>query len=839
VSLGKAFKNTRIFSYPLLFFLLAYLCGLLIGYQLPLSFGPVTILTSGALLLGLLGLFRGYKIWPTAIIFAAVVGVGALAITPLIHPHPPSHHLATWANNRPVTVEGFLNRPPELTTDTTRLYVQSQWVWADGKRFPVTGTLLLTIQNMEKRLVRSDRILFSARLRKPRSFANPGGFDYVRWLAFQNVCVTAFLYDDASVIRLGTVQSSSWLAAIDQFRSQVRDRIQGSVAPPSQHLLQALLLGDQKIIPEDMQEHFTYSGTAHILSISGLHIGTVAAFAFFVIRWILSRSEALLLSCNVAKISACFSLIPVFLYTLLAGASIAAQRSFIMVAAYVTALIFNRGHDAFSSLVLAAFLILTAQPSALWDISFQLSFMAVLGMIVIGPLLLSSLPPADPLLEKISSPLWIRMKRRLILSLSVSVSAILATSPLVAYHFSYVSLCSLAANLIVVPLIEMGAVPLGLLGVALTPLSSSLAGFLFFLAGVLSSLATRLAAFFAQLPFSFVFVPTPTTSEVVIFYVVLLCLILWKCRRLPLSAVILSVVLLVATIAFQQYRSQPSELQATVLDVGQGDAILLEFPKGKTMLVDGGGSFHHNFDTGENVIAPFLLRKRITQLDYLVLTHPHPDHYGGLRWLARHFSPREFWTSSATVNDPFFLELQNLIHDEAIPVRIMDASAVPLIIDGVGISVLSPLAGAVPSFARTDASINNHSLVIKLDYENISILLTGDIQAEAEQELLKNPERLRAHLLKVPHHGSSTSSSAGFLEAVRPLAAICSVGFQNRFHLPHTEVVSRYSAQGCSFFRTDRDGALMVSTDGERMVIRSERTKQEVEFPAERSGRQE
>ena len=790
--------------------------GLVAGVGWALPFEGLATLAVAAIVLALFLLVRTYRTLATGVLFVAIFLSGVLAMNHLAHPAFPSHHITYWASNQRLTVEGYLYQPAQLSADSARLHLKAQSVWANGKRYPTTGNILITVQEPTKEFLRHDRIVFSSRLRRPRNFSNPGSFDFVRWLAFKEIAVTAYIFKATDLAHVGVEKRAPWLRTVDRFRATVRRTITATVSEPSAFLLQALLLGDRKTVPDRLQDHFSRSGTAHVLAISGLHVGIVAGFCFFVFRWLLSRSTYLLLTGNVLKLAAALSLLPILAYTLIAGAGLSAQRAFIMVAVYIAALLVNRANYLYNALALAAFIILAIQPAALWDVSFQLSFMAVLGIIFVAPHLLSLFTPQDSLMEESRPLLWRTIRDRAVTFLVVSFSAMLATGPLVAYHFSYISLIGLAANIFLVPLVALGVVPVGLTAVVLLPLSSTVAETLFQLAGVLAGAAASLAGFFSELPAASFLVTTPTVLEVAFLYAFVVSILLWKFYRVSVAVFLVSLLLLVSTAIVRHYHLRPSGLQTTFLDVGQGDAAVVRFPEGTTMLIDGGGFFHHNFDTGKNIVAPFLLRNGIRCIDYLVMTHPHPDHYDGLRYIAQHFCPRVFWTNGDTVDDPFFVELQEVLAEESVPVRIMDGASAPITIGGVVLRVLHPPAqSGSPSRLSMDKGLNNRSLVIKLSYGNAALLFTGDIHASAERSLLTERERLFAPILKVPHHGSLTSSSPGFIEAVKPRIAICMAGYRNRFNLPHKDIVSRYEMRGCTFLRTDRDGAVMMKTDGE------------------------
>jgi Predicted membrane metal-binding protein len=226
-------------------------------------------------------LFKKRPALSTLSLFLGIFLVGVLSVAHYLRPDFPSHHIYRWSQNRPLTVEGFLYRPAEYLPQKTRLYVRAQWIIVDRKKYPAAGNILLTIEDDEEKFLVYDRLIFSARLRKPHNFGNPGGFDYVRWLAFQDIYVTGYVSRQQSIIRLGLPERESWLRKIDAFRSTIRELIDSSTPPSTNSFLRGLLLGEQSAIPEEIKESFVRTGTAHVLAISGLNIGIVAAFFIF------------------------------------------------------------------------------------------------------------------------------------------------------------------------------------------------------------------------------------------------------------------------------------------------------------------------------------------------------------------------------------------------------------------------------------------------------------------------------------------------------------------------------------------------------------------------------
>jgi competence protein ComEC len=253
------------------------------------------------------------------------------------------------------------------------------------------------------------------------------------------------------------------------------------------------------------------------------------------------------------------------------------------------------------------------------------------------------------------------------------------------------------------------------------------------------------------------------------------------------------------------------ELRATFLDVGQGDACVIELPGGHAAVIDGGGSFDAAFDPGEQVIAPFLWRRGIRRLDVVILSHPHPDHANGLAFLVEHFPVGEVWTNGAETAQPGTVRLLQVAARRGVPI------GAPRSIDlgGARLRPLAPLDAAGRIAVDAARSENDNSLVIQLDYRGHKLLFPGDLEAEGEAALVDAAGAgLASDVLKVPHHGSRTSSTDTLLDAVRPHVAVFSVGERNRWGFPHPTVLARYAARGVRALRTDRDGAVTVAVSG-------------------------
>jgi len=348
----------------------------------------------------------------------------------------------------------------------------------------------------------------------------------------------------------------------------------------------------------------------------------------------------------------------------------------------------------------------------------------------------------------------------------------------------------------------------------------------------------KAVAFFASFPFASLFISTPTTFEIILFYFLLLSVVHFrKLNRVGTTVVptpdhgrkvvrylfLGLCVVLILDLAFWNLRDHfQNNLTLTFIDVGHGDSILLEFPKGKKMLIDGGGLYEDRFDIGKNVIAPFLWKKKIRRIDFLVLTHPDPDHLKGLNFIASHFSIGQFWENGSRTDSESFQQLEETLLREKIESLSLNENSSPQGIHGVKISFFNPPTKR-PSHASLPAPslLNNSSLVMMIQFKNIRVLLAGDIEKETEHRMLREGYPLKADILKIPHHGSSSSSTLYFLERVKPSYAILSVGERNIGRLPHPEVLTRYQQLGVKIFRTDKDGAISVTSDGEKIALKT------------------
>jgi competence protein ComEC len=609
---------------------------------------------------------------------------------------------------------------------------------------------------------------------------------------------------------------------MEGWRDRIRDFLEKKAEPPCSSIFKALVLGEQGDIPEEVKEYFALTGTAHLLAISGDQFGIVAVLSFSLLIWILKRSEFLLLSISVRKLAAGLTIPCIVLYAFIAGGGTSVIRAAIMVVTFLLSILFNRERNLLHTLALAAFLILLFSPPSLFDVSFQLSFLAVLSILYMVPRILEGLKK-----EGLSLPSKATWKKNIwkyiTISLLVTAVAIFGTAPFVALHFNRISPIGLVTNLFIIPWVGFVIVPLSLAASILSFFLSPIATFLIYINSFITLTLLRVLAFLASFPFASLFVSTPTALEIALFYFLLFLTVHLKKQKVARYMFVGFCVVLVLDLAFWNLKGLVQKnLTITFIDVGHGDSILIEFPKGKKMLIDGGGLYEDRFDIGKNVIAPFLWNKKIRRIDYLVLTHPDPDHLKGLNFIASNFSIGQFWESSIRTNSEFYQKLEDTLLKKRVERLPLNENSSPQVINGVKISFFNPPV-RVPSHASYPAPslLNNHSLVMKIQLKNIRMLLAGDIEKEAEYRMLEKGYPLNADILKIPHHGSSSSSTELFLQKVNPTYAVLSVGERNIGRLPHLEVLKRYGQLGTKIYKTDKNGAITIITDGEKIETRT------------------
>jgi len=646
-------------------------------------------------------------------------------------------------------------------------------------------------------LLPGDRVKVSARLAERRGFSNFSAEDPDSGLEHRGIHRTAFAKSFLLVTRTAAgsgLDLRRWAASLRRrLLDKIEEHFSGSragVVSEAGAVLQAVLLGERGHLEADTLRSLQSSGLFHLIAISGAHIVVFSGLVhFLLVRARLSRRAASLL----LILLLCF-------YALLVEGRSSVLRAVLMASLYLLGKFLGMDVRPLNTLSLSAFILLILNPASLWDPGFQLTFAATLSLILYVPRILTRLP---------------KLPLRLPELLSASLAAQLGVTPILAASFNRAVFAGLFLNL--------GAVPL------MAALMTS--GYAFLVLAFIHPLPGRAGAWVVELAVgAFLFLsrlpekaawlsprlPSPAPAVLCLYVLLLLGLLLpWK-RRGQRAATLLLFLSLYALVTVHPFppRSSPG-LRLTFLDVGQGEAILVEFPGRKKMLVDGGGLPGGDFDVGESVVSPFLWRAGMKRVDYLVSTHAHYDHLAGLCAVARNFKVSEVWEAPASGKDAWRLRFRESLRP-SVPVRFLSEGDSARV-SGVLIEVLNPL----PPGAARPAGDNENSLVLRLTLGRVSLLLTADIGRDEEERLLGRGSPLASAVLKAAHHGSAASTTPGFLERVRPRLAVVSCGRGNPYGLPSPAVLERLRRAGVRVFRTDLDGAVEVATDGRAVAVRT------------------
>ncbi|MBX7100106.1 MAG: DNA internalization-related competence protein ComEC/Rec2, partial [Myxococcaceae bacterium] len=564
-------------------------------------------------------------------------------------------------------------------------------------------------------------------------------------------------------------------------------------------LFLALSAGERAAVSPDLEQAFALSGLAHVLSVSGLHVAAFAACVFWLTRRLAVRGlPALTRTLEPRRLAVPLAGVATWLYVVFTGAAPPAVRSALMVSAVLLGVLTGRRSSALGALALAACALAAVDPAACADLSVQLSFVSVLGLVLLGPAL-RALVPLPPVLVTVHGlrRAWWLSREAVLQGACASAAATLATAPLLALAFHRLGLAGIVSNAVCLPLCSA----LSVVAAFSALVSASAPG----LAVPLVALGTKLSAWlivaargFAQLPGAGLTVPAPGALAMSAWWGGLLAFAVLGGRRRFLA--LLTLPALVLTAAPWGLRER-APLAVTFLSVGHGDAIVIS-SRGHHALVDGGG-VPHGADVGRRVVLPFLQQHGIDHLALAALSHPHPDHALGLASTLAAVPTARLWLPRGASDGP----LVRAVVDAAKGAEVsrVELGAAPLSLGEATLRVLGP-----PVDRELLEGENDRSLVLSLTHGEVTFLLTGDLEAPGEEALTTGP----VTVLKAPHHGSRTSSTPALVAAARPRHVVFCVGRRNRFGFPHGEVVERYRAAGARCHRTDLDGAVTFESDG-------------------------
>jgi len=803
---------------PLIYLSSAWVVGILLGAKF--SF-PLALILTGLVPLPLLLFFRQHKKTIILVSLCLIALFGGAFRSQSSQPTVNENCLQFYNDQEIVAIKGMVSADPEVGDKTTHLQLSATEIKSDKEWHEVSGMALLFAPRYPTYNY-GDVLLVTGRLETPPRLND---FDYKGYLAHRGIYST-MPYPKIEILETGKgFKPLAWVYSARNYLSQSLAKV---LPEPQASLAQGLVLGIRGNIPSSVRDDFNRTGTTHLLAISGLHLSILAGILISAGIWLFGRRRYLYIWLAMGTI---------WLYAIITGMQPPVVRGAIMASLFLTAEFLGRQRSAITSLAFAAAIMVGISPQVLWSASFQMSFMAMAGLILVTPLFQSMGRKAVN--AALGDRPAVAVANSITDGFSVSLGAVIGVWPLVAYYFGIISFVSSPATFLTLPALP-GIIITGALVGSLALIAPPPAQVISWLAWFLLSYLLLVVKAFAAIPLSSLQVSL--NPNIVWAYYLTLGIALWlNSHRRQASALttksltlaksgmnkmtdlfsklpnrwvippLLSVAILVSVAATTM---PDNKLHVSFLDVGQGDAILVH-KRNQQVLVDGGPSPQSiTLELGKKM--PFWDRT----IELVVLTHPSADHVTGLVEVLNRYKVKQVLYPDLDYDLPVYDEWLRLVTEKDIKYTIAQAGQEIDLGDGVVIEVLSP---QVPLLSGTD--IDNNGVVMRITVDEVSFLLTADIRQEAEFELIARRASLNSTVSKLAHHGSDTSTTPEFLAVVNPQVAVISVSEDNPFGHPSDEVIARLREKVGSknIYRTDENNTIEFITDGERLWVKTEK----------------
>jgi len=768
----------------MLYISMAFLFGISFGFYFDIP--RVIIITSMVLFCAALFMNRKRKIIAFVLILVLISFVGIIEYDVFSQRQSKFEGF----KGKIVTIEGILVDEVAVKEYYTQSVIKTARLTYQGKTYNYSEKMLLKYKGKDK-FSYGDRIIFEGNIKSFESIRNPGDFNYS--LYYKSKGINQQLVTQKGKI-ISKNQNNFILMQLYKTKIRIKSIIYSSLPKEEASLLYGIITGDKNNLDDETKENYSKAGLSHILSVSGLHIGFIVLFLTGVLNLFHVKD----------KLKNLMIILIVLAYIMMIGGPAPALRAFVMLLVLLLSKIYKRDYDLKASISFAFFVMLVANPLYIHDVGFVISYACMYSIAFIYEPLYNKLKFLPPILRGAFS-----------LSLSVQLGII----PITVHYFNYLSFISVMINIIAVPISFIITIA-GFTGVMIGFLFRFLGLYIFSISYYFIRILSILIEESAQLPFAGLPIPSLPLYIYINYYFLLMFVIDWLdlkwYKRYKREFVVTAVAMVILGILF--YNLPGKSLKTIFLDVGQGDSACIITPNKKAILIDGGGSSktpEYYFNVGEKITVPALLHQGIWRLDTIIASHIHDDHIEGLLEVLKTYKVKRIIFPDTPYSSKVYEELIQLCRTKRTDIIYLIKGDRIKLTDDIQIDILSP---SKKFLKGTSSDENNNSLVAKLSYKDFQILFSGDIQSEAEEILAK--EWLNCDVLKVPHHGSKYSSTQEFLKSVGAKYNIISVG-NNNFGHPALEAMNRLLKDDSIIYRTDKSGAVIVITDGKKIIIKS------------------